>query len=223
MGCKCAHGEEEKDEVDKEENEDNNEKNNSNPNLLGLENENQNDKQNGTNNYTKYSDYPEKIIQIINNIREDPKSYADIVEDSIKYIIEEDNRLIFKKKVKVALNRGEPAFNEAAEILRNCEPLPPLLYKNELKIPLPDTIEELRDPKFLRSQVRQMREDVNIDVFFKDLIKIPEVAALLMIVDDYEKNAGKKRMTLLDRELKYIGVNFKFIEKTFIAYFAFSK
>ena len=100
MGCKCAHEEEEKDEVDKEENEDNNEKNNSNPNLLGLENENQNEKQNGTNNYTKYSDYPEKIIQIINNIREDPKSYADIIEDSIKYIIEEDNRLIFKKKVK---------------------------------------------------------------------------------------------------------------------------
>ena len=46
--------------------------------------------------------------------------YAEIIEDSIKNImLEEDKndpgnvRLIFKKKVKVALNKGEPAFREA--------------------------------------------------------------------------------------------------------------
>ena len=99
----------------------------------------------------------------------------------------------------------------------------PLLYKNELKIPLPNTIEKLRNPKFLRDQVKKLRKNINVDVFFKDLIKIPEVAGLLMIVDDYEKNAGKKRMTLLDKDFKYIGVDSKFIDKTFIAYFAFSK
>ena len=176
----------------------------------------------------KYADYPEKIVELINNIREDPVGYADIIEDSIKNIIEEEDkndptniRLIFKKKVKVALNKGEPAFREAAEILRSLTPLPPLEFSQEKCIPLPENEDELKDPTFLREQVKLIREDTQIDVFFKDLIKIPEVSGLLMIVDDTNKNAGKKRMALLNKDLKYIGVTSKFIGKTFIAYVSF--
>ena len=58
----------------------------------------------------KYRDYPEKMVDIINRIRDDPSSYADFIEDSIKYIINERDKedktkikIIFKKKVKVAL------------------------------------------------------------------------------------------------------------------------
>ena len=82
---------------------------------------------------------------------------------------------------------------------------------------------EVKDPTFLREQVKLVREQSEVDVFFKDLIKIPEVSGLLMIVDDTNKNAGKKRMALLNKNLKYVGVTSKFIGKTFIAYFAFSK
>ena len=193
----------------------------------------ENDNENNINNYdpySKYADYPEKIVELINNIREDPQGYADIIEDSIKYIIEEEDkndpnkiRLIFKKKVKVALNKGEPIFREAAEYLRSLDPLPPLEFSNEKCIPLPENEDELKDPSFLREQVKQIREETQIDVFFKDLIKVPEVSGLLMIVDDNNKNIGKKRMALLNKDLKYIGVTSKFIGKTFIAYFAFSK
>jgi len=186
--------------------------------------------QNNFDQNLKYSDYPEKIVELINNIREDPVGYADIIEDSIKYIVEEEDkndpsnvRLIFKKKVKVALTRGIPAFQEAAEYLRTLNPLPPLEFTQEKCIPLPDNVDELKDPTFLREQVRQIREQTEVDVFFKDLIKIPEVSGLLMIVDDTNKNAGKKRMALLNKDLKYVGVTSKFIGKTFIAYFAFSK
>ena len=180
--------------------------------------------------YAKYADYPEKIVEIINTIREDPVGYADIIEDSIKYIIEEEDkkspsitRLIFKKKVKVALNKGEPLFREAADYLRTLAPLPPLEFNYEKCIPLPDNEDELNDPTFLREQVKQIREKTEIDVFFKDLIKVPEVSGLLMIVDDTNKNVYKKRLALLNKDLKYIGVSSKFIGKTFIAYFAFSK
>ena len=178
----------------------------------------------------KYSDYPEKIVEYINSIREDPVGYADIIEDSIKYIVEEEDkndpsnaRLIFKKKVKVALNRGEKAFLDAANYLRTLTPLPPLEFVKDKCIPLPENEDELKDPTFLREQVRKIRETTDVDVFFKDLIKIPEVSGLLMIVDDTNKNAGKKRMALLNKNLKYVGVTSKFIGKTFIAYFAFSK
>ena len=252
MGCKCANAEEEKNEIQKNAVNDGNEdneynKNNQNEDLLGLNNQENlninnidqnNDLYNNFNNiqnnspdpYAKYSDYPEKIVELINNIREDPVGYADIIEDSIKNIVEENDkddpnitRLIYKKKVKVALTKGESAFHEAADILRTLPSLPPLEFKTEICIPLPENEEQLRDPTFLREQVRVIRENEQIDVFFKDLIKIPEVSGLLMIVDDTNKNAGKKRMALLNKDLKYIGVTCKFIGKTFIAYFAFSK
>ena len=102
--------------------------------------------------------------------------------------------------------------------------MPPLEFLPEMCIPLPETEEELRDPSFLKSQVRELKDEgISIDVYFKDLIKVPEVSALLMVVDDSFKNRGKKRMALLNKDFKYIGVNSKFVEKSFVAYFSFSK
>ena len=56
----------------------------------------------------KYSEYSEKMLTLINKIREDPVSYADIIEDSIQNIIEEQDkddetktRIIYKKKLKL--------------------------------------------------------------------------------------------------------------------------
>ena len=178
----------------------------------------------------KYANYPEKMLEIINGIRQDPVSYADTIENSIKYIIQENDKedetktkLIFKKKVKVALTRGEEAIREAAEILRNMEPLPPLELNEEINIPLPETEEEIKDPKFLKEQVTTLRETTNIDLFFKDLIKVPEVSALLMVVDDSIKNPGRKRHAILNKNFRYVGINSHFIGRTFVAYFAFSK
>ena len=253
MGCKCASSTENEDEINKKSlefgNEDNspndfNKNFNKEENLLGYDNnvqENSNS-QNNTNNLLKnanipeldpnlkYMEYPQKIVELINNIREDPVSYADLIEDSIQYIVEEEDkndssnmRLIFKKKVKVALNKGESAFREAAQYLRTLSPVPPLEFSQDKCLPLPENEDELNDPNFLREQVKVIRQQTEVDVFFKDLIKIPEVSGLLMIVDDTNKNAGRKRLALLNKDLKYVGVSCKFIGKTFIAYFAFSK
>ena len=178
----------------------------------------------------KYAEYPDKMLELINKIRENPVGYADVIEDSIKYIIEvpdkEDeskSRLVFKKKVKVALNKGESAFHEAAEILRKMEPMAPLEFNGNICIPLPQDEEELRDPNYLKEQVKAVKENYNIDLFFKDLVKLPEVSALLMVVDDSVKNSGRKRQAILNKDFKYIGINSHFVGKTFLAYFAFSK
>ena len=191
---------------------------------------NENEINNNLEKNIKYSDYPQKMLDLINQIRANPVSYADVIEECMQNITEEQDkndesktRIIYKKKVKVALNRGEIAFKDAAEELRNMEPLPPLELKNDICVPLPEEEAEIRDSSYLREQVKIIREKTNIDVFFKDLIKIPEVSALLMIVDDSEKNPGKKRQAVLNSEFKYIGISSKFIGKTFIAYFAFSK
>jgi hypothetical protein len=122
------------------------------------------------------------------------------------------------------LTKGKPAFLEAAEQLRNTEPLPPLEFVPEICIPLPENENEMKDTNFLKKKVLELKNDgVIIDVFYKDLVKVPEVSALLMIVDDSGKNAGKKRLTLLNKDIKYIGVNSRFVGKTFIAYLSFAK
>ena len=252
MGCKCGNRTEEENEeelskkkglVDIEnENKENDLNNdgkidgdihgiNEQPNANNLnENENNNEDFDEAELNRKYANYPEKIVELINKIREDPVGYADTVEKAIENIIlepdKEDSsiqRLIYKKKLKVALTKGEPVFREAIEYLRSLSPLPPLQFSQEKCIPLPETEEELQNRNFLRNQVQILREKTRIDVFFKDLIKIPEISSLLMIVDDTNKNSGKKRKALLSQELKYIGVNSKFIGKTFVAYFSFSK
>ena len=182
-------------------------------------------------NMKKYSDYPEKIVNIINTIRQNPKVYADVIEDSIKNIILEDNnkdpakpKLIYKEKVKVALTRGEQAFLEAAQELRNMSPIPPLEFKEEMCIPLPDNEKDFKDSNYLRNKVKEiLAKNVRINVFFKEMVKIPQVSVLLMIVDDNGKNSGKKRRAILNENFKYIGITYKFIGKTFISYFSFSK
>ena len=252
MGCQCAN---QKDEVNDEltKNDDNieaeeieNYNNNNNgeqkDGIFGLNNqEGENAKDNENKNEeeynqklnedknTKYADCPDKMLELINKIREEPAAYAEIIEDSIKNIVENQDdddskpKIIFKKKVKVALTRGEPAFKEAAEILRNMESLPPLEFKNDICVPLPDNEDEIKDSSYLKEQVKILRQSTNIDVYFKDLVKLPEVSALLMVVDDGEKNPGRKRNAVLNKDFKYIGINSKFVGKTFVSYFTFSK
>ena len=101
--------------------------------------------------------------------------------------------------------------------------MPPLQFNGNICNPLPQDEEELRDCNYLKEQVKAMQENNNIDLLFKDLIKLPDVSALLMVVDDSVKNSGRKRQAILNKDFKYIGINSHFVGKTFLAYFAFSK
>ena len=222
MGCKCGHpNNDENTEMKPEIISANKSTSNNNNDELIKEEE----------HMKKYSDYPEKMINLINKIRQNPREYADVIEDSIQNITIEDNaidpnkpKLIYKEKVRVALTRGEQAFREAAQELRNMRPIPPLKFKEEMCIPLPDNEKEFKDSNYLRNKVKELlSKNVRINVFFKEMVKIPQVSVLLMIVDDNGKNSGKKRRALLNENFKYIGITYRFIGKTFISYFSFSK
>ena len=203
--------------------------NSNNENFTSIEKSEQKSIDENISRNEKYADYPKNMLNLINKIRQDPSGYAEVVENSIQNILEiqsdneKDPKYIYKKKVKVALAKGEPAFIEAAEDLRNTKPLPPLELKNEICVSLPERKEDIKDSSYLREKVRILRETTNVDVFFKDLVKIPEVSALLMVVDDSTKSPGKKRQAVLNPEYKYIGITSKFIGKSFVAYFTFSK
>lgn len=183
------------------------------------------------------NDYNTRVIDLINEIRTDPPKYANIIFNNLQYISkeiriiandetgqnEEKEEIYFQKKVKVKLYMGEKAFTDAANSLKNTKPMKELLLNDEIKLIMPDNKEDINDNNFIKKQLIEIRKNNNINAFFKDTIKNPEVAVLLMIVGDYKDGQNKKRNAILNPEYKYIAVNSKFIENLFIAYYIFSK
>ena len=176
--------------------------------------------------------YPEFVINLINKIRINPKDYANIIEESMKNIVEEESEtdssertIIYKSEIKVALFKGREAFEEAANELRNMEPMEPLEFREENCLDLPDNIEDYDNSNFLKNKVKEKLENnIHINVFYKERVNIPDISVLLMIVDDRKKkDSGKKRKAILNRDFKYIGITSKYIDNIFIAYFSFSK
>ena len=183
--------------------------------------------------------YIRSAFELINKIRINPSSFSDQIEDGIKYIKQEKkiitnpitgeknekSRIIFKKKVKIVLAKGENAFREVADILQKKNPVQSLRFCEEIIIPLPKNEEEFEDRNILKRNAEELRKNspFHFEVYYKDLIRDPFISVLLMIVDDFEIDAGKKRECLLNPELHYIGINSKYIGKNFIAYFSFAK
>jgi hypothetical protein len=181
--------------------------------------------------------YSQRVFELINLIRLNPPGYSKTILDNIKYIsfesIEETNKNnemkeikefpVFKKKVKVKLYRGEECFLDAADILANTPPMDELKFDEDIIIPLPDNEKDLKNPEFIKKKVEEIKSHSNINAYYKEYIKNPEIAVLLMIIDDTEKSERKKRKSILNKEFKNIGIDSKFIGKSFIAHFSFSK
>jgi len=181
--------------------------------------------------------YNQKVFELINQIRLNPSEYSQTILDNINYVItethsiinketgieEKKQSIIFKKKVKVNLYKGEESFREAAEILKKTSPMEKLKFNKNIVIPLPNNEEEIINTSFIKNKVNEIRANFNINIYFKEYIKNPEIAVLLMIVDDSENFRGKKRESLLNPNLKYIGIDSKFIGTKFIAHLSFSK
>ena len=204
-----------------------------------IKNNNSNNGNNSMNEIKKESNYLTKnifnkrVFEIINKIRMNPIAYSQFIVENIKNIsienCEETNEktgmkevkqvIIFKKKVKVKLFKGEDEFIEAAKLLTKMSPMEPLQFNEDIIIPISDSFEVMNDIDFIKNKIIKS----NINIFFKSNIKNPEIAVLLMIVDDNESSEKKKRNAILNKEFKYIGIDSKFINNKFVSYFTFSK
>jgi hypothetical protein len=176
--------------------------------------------------YLSKSVYNKRIFELINKVRVNPAEYSKYVLDNIKNInienkevlnknteMKEINQItVFKKKVKVRLFKGEEGFFETAQYLQKLSPMEPLKFKEEIVIPIDN-----------KDSMINIINKYNINAFFRGNIKNPEIAVLLMIVDDNESSEKRKRNTLLNKEYKYIGIDSKFFDKNFYAHFSFSK
>ena len=174
-------------------------------------------------------DYSQKMLELFNEIRQRPNDYANYIEDSMDYIVETQNKnttetnKVFKKHLKIKLNSGEPAFRNASKILKNIEPLPELKLKPELCVPLPSSAYDINDKNYLKNQIINIRRNRRVDAYFKENINIPELSALMLMVDDIGDNSGKRREIILRRDIQYVGISSGNIGGVFVAYFAFSR
>ena len=189
------------------------------------------------NEYLTKNNYNQRVFELINQIRINPSEYSQTILDNINNIIIENHKtinkdtgieenkqeIVFKKKVKVYLYKGEESFREAVNALNNTPSMQKLKFNKDIVIPLPNNEEDIIHSDFIKKKANEIRQFSNINIYFKEYIKNPEVAVLLMIVDDTEIMCGKKRECLLNPHMKYIGIDSKFIGKRFIAHFSFSK
>ena len=176
--------------------------------------ENNNDKTQPLDEFSKY------IFSQINLLRENPSSFIDLIQSSESNIqIDKKNRLIYKSKLKVALDKGVKAFEEAKLILSNTKPMNKLIFDYDMKLKLPKNETNIKSNAYLKNQILiKADKGINIKSYWKEIISDPETCFILMIVDDNGKKAGFKRRNILNPQYKYIGICSKKINKSFICY-----
>ena len=95
-----------------------------------------------------------------------------------------------------------------------------LIYYPKLNIPLPDNEETMKSKDYLKNIINDLT--VPVKSYWKDNIKDPETSFLLMIVNTKDKKSSNKRKSILDPNLKFMGICSQNIGKTFCCYLTFS-
>ena len=165
-------------------------------------------------NYSRY------FLEQINKLRTEPQSFIGVIEDAKANITKDRyGRLIYNSKLKVALNLGEKAFDEAINFLKNINSMQPLIYNQMITVNVPLNENEILDKDDLGRKVEYMIKcGFNIKSYWRDVIKDPEISFLLMIIDDNGIKSGMRRKDILSPSTKYIGINSNEINNNFVCY-----
>ena len=169
-------------------------------------------------NYSLY------MLNQINLIRRNPQSFIEVIEEAKKKItIDRKGRIIYNGKVKIALSKGEAAFDEVIQILKNTKPMAPLEYNYNITVDAPRSIVEIKDINDLSKKVEYMISNGGKVVsYWRDVVNDPEISFLLMIVDDNGYKSGMRRKDLLNPKMKYIGISSSELGNDFACYITLS-
>ena len=168
-----------------------------------------------------FDEFSKYIFNQINAIRQNPKSYINIIQKSKKNIKIDDKTgiKIYKSTVKVALNKGEEAFNEAIEFLKKTNPMNKLIYNPDFVIDLPKNEYDIISKDYISNKVKEkIDRGIDIKSFWKDIVKDEETCFILTVVNDSKNNSGNKRNDILNKDNKYIGISSIKIGKHFACY-----
>ncbi len=190
---------------------------NINPKII-KENENIENK-----NLIPVDSFSQYIFSEINKIRKEPKKYIKIIENSKSKITELKNRIIYKSKVKVALTKGIPAFDEAIEFLKQTNSMNELIFNPQMCIEIPENENDINDKNYFKKKVKEIsNKRIYITIYWREIINDEETCFILMIVDDTGDKSGLKRKNILNPNMKYIGICSVKINKKFACYITLS-
>ena len=214
MGCECNKPEESNDELKAEDNL-----------IKDLEKENDFEQNNNNLSSRSHNGKPEDnfslyLFEQINALRQNPQSFIDIIEKAKSHItLDKSGIKVYKTSVKVALNKGEAAFDEAIEILKKTEPMKKLKFNPDFLIEIPTNEVDVKSKEYLTDKVK-LKLDAGVDIksFWKDIVKDAESCFILTLVDDSAKNPGNKRNDLLNKDNKYIGISTARVGRSFACY-----
>jgi uncharacterized protein YkwD len=161
-----------------------------------------------------YQELNMSIIQEHNKIRTNPKSYIQILEEQIKYI--RDGILYKPNDTPIQTNEGITAYDEAIKFLQKQEPLPELIYDENLTKAATDHLLDIA-PKGLVSHEGSDGKNVSdrIEKYCEWEVtcaenidfgsKTGEDVVLSLLVDDGIKTRGH-RANLFKADAKFVGV-----------------
>ena len=133
-------------------------------------------------------------------------------------------RLIYNGKLKVALNQGEPAFDNAINYLKEINPMEKLEFNQLITVECPENENDILDVNYITYKVDNLiNTGIYINSYWRDIINDPEISFLLMIVDDICYKSGKRRKDILNPNMKYIGISSKEINGKFVCFITLSK
>jgi len=125
--------------------------------------------------------------------------------------------------IKFSLNKGVPIFDETINELNNLEPMKKLILNKNIIVDLPDNEDDINNLEYLNNQVGILQNNGNhISSYWKEKIKDPEIAFLMMIVDDNYVQKGLKRKDLINPDNIYIGISSIEINGKFACYITLS-
>ena len=98
-----------------------------------------------------------------------------------------------------------------------------LIYNKNISIEIPEKEEIINNEDYLNDKVNELNKNGNYIIsFWKEIIKDPEVAFLMMVVDDNYIKSGQKRNDLINPEIKYIGISSQEINNNLVCYITLS-
>ena len=161
-----------------------------------------------------YEEIAEEIFKEQNEVRKNPKSYIQKLQNSLKCY---SNNILFREgEIPIQTNEGEAAVQEAINFLQNQNPLEELVYSKDIGLSCKDIVDDIGPKGLVTHEGTEIKNIYNrleqycdwdgaiaenIDFGFR----IPENIVMNMIIDDGDENRYQ-RNNLFYPHFKYVGI-----------------
>ena len=161
-----------------------------------------------------YKEIEEGIFKQQNELRKNPDSYIEKLEKSLNDY--QNNILSKENEIPIPTYEGAKAVNDAINFLKNQEPLPELIYSQEMSLSCKDLVNDIGPKGLVTHEGTEIKNIYNRLEKYCDWdgaiaenldfgFKIPENIIMNMIIDDGDENRYQRK-NLFYPDFRYVGI-----------------